>query len=155
MAGNRLVWDGLDELKAELRRLPDHLKAEGAAIVWSHANAARSEIIAGYPDKSGHLRAGVRVTLEAGSRFGAGAVLKSAARHAWLYEHGTKGKKRVYSGTDKKGRKYRNADRGPMPAAPTAALAIPKIIRWRTRMYAQLAALLERAGLRVSGSFGS
>ena len=143
MTGNRVVWSGLEELKAALRQMPAALAQEGSAIVYAHARSAQQDIVAGYPSVTGRLRGGVRVTLEANARFGAGAVLKSAAPHAHLYEFGTKRRQTK-----------RGWNRGVMPKAPLDKQAIPKIIRWRVRMYSQLAAMLERHGLKVSGSFG-
>lgn len=152
MTGARVQWDGLEELKAWLRTLPQALAADANAIVEAHARMAQQQVQAGYPDVSGNLIGGVRVTWHAQARYGAGAIVKSAAKHAWIYEHGTGA--RTYTGTDKRGRVFDNAPRGVMPPAPPSRQAIPKFIYWRARMYAQLAAMMERHGLQVSGSIG-
>jgi len=153
MAKASVRWTGLDELKAFLRTLPADLAQEGNAIVYSHARMAQQEVANAYPVVSGNLARNVRVTIDLQSRYGARALVKSAAKHAWLYEHGTEGKIRYYSGTDKRGRVFKQASRGAMPEAPREKQAIPKFIRWRTRMYAQLAAMVERHGFVISGSF--
>lgn len=156
-AKNSIRWHGLDELRDDLRRLPEELRDEGAAIVYSHAISAQNEIVERYPEgRTGNLKAGVYATLNEYRKFGASALLRSRAPHAWIYEHGTKA--RNFIGTDKTGRKYRrgarrgDGNRGRMPKAPVERQAIPVIVRWRARMYAQLSAMLERHGLRVSGT---
>src|SRR5262249_7768339 len=98
---NKLVWRGLDELRAELRKLPEDLAGEASAIIATHATGAQQEIIAGYPDVSGRLRGGVRLGLNSYGRYGANYILKSTAKIAWIFEHGSK--PREYKGTDKIG----------------------------------------------------
>jgi len=144
-------WTGLDELREQLRRLPLELADEAQAIVDAHARMAQQDVQAGYPSVTGRLIGGVRVTLHSLARWGAGAVVKSTAPHAWVFEHGTKA--RTFTGTDKLGRVFDNAPRGTMKAASRDQQAIPKFIHWRARMYAQLAAMVERHGLVVSGYF--
>ena len=152
MSDNRVVWKGLDQLRAQLRALPAGLTAEASAIVSYHAEAAKADIVAGYPEVSGELRRRVVTEASGASRYGAGIVLISKAPHAHLYEDGTA--QRFYSGTDELGRTYAHGDRGTMPKAPPDRAAIPKIIRWRVRMYAALAAMVERHGFRLFGSIG-
>jgi len=136
-------WDGLDELKAYLRTLPATLSGEGNAIVHAHARMAQQDVQRGYPVRTGNLQRGVRITFNAVSRYGAGAVVASTAPHAHLYERGTK----VRATSE-------GWNRGAMPEAPQEKKAVPKFVRWRIRMYAQLAAMMERNGLKVSGSIG-
>jgi len=143
MAGASVRWDGLVELKTYLRTLPDHLTGEAGAIVHSHARMAQQDVQAHYPVRTGNLQKGVRIEIDTVVRQRAAAVVASTAPHAWLYEHGSDPR------TTKKG-----TDRGAMPEAPRERRAIPKFIRWRTAMYAQLAAMMERNGLKVTGSFG-
>jgi len=138
MANNRLRWHGLDELKADLRRLPEELAQEGSAIIFAHADGAMAEIAAAYPTRTGNLRKGLRRTINAVGRWGAGALVKNVAKHAWIFEHGTQARHTAIG-----------ANRGAMPAG---RVFIPIVMRWRRKMYAQLAALLERHGLRTSGS---
>lgn len=138
MANNRIRWEGLDELKAELRRLPAELAQDASAIVFAHADGALGEIRDAYPTRTGNLRKGLRRTVNAVGRFGAGALVKNVAPHAWIFEHGTQARHTAIG-----------ANRGAMPAG---RVFIPIVMRWRRKMYLQLAALLERHGLRTSGS---
>jgi hypothetical protein len=136
---NRIRWDGLDQLKADLRALPANLGAEGGAIVEAHADIAIADIDAAYPTRTGRLRKGLKKTINRTGRFGTGAVIRNNAPHAYIFEHGTKARHNAIG-----------AFRGSMPAGN---VFIPRMQKWRRRMYQQLAALLERAGLRVTGSF--
>jgi hypothetical protein len=67
VSNNRLTFEGLDELRTELRQLPDHLAQEAGAIVLEEAEAARVEIVETYrrnfkgDEGTGNLEKGVRV----------------------------------------------------------------------------------------------
>lgn len=136
--GVKLELRGLEEFRAALRGLPAHLRDEGAAIVLAHAEQAVREIVSGYPEKSGNLRSHVTVRPSA-TKFGTGAVVKSAAKHAFIFEKGTT-VRRTNTG----------ANRGRMPAADASKAFIPKAIRARQRMVRALMDLLRRAGFEVS-----
>lgn len=136
----RVRLEGLTELRNALRRLPTDLAEEAATIVEAHANLARTEIQAGYPTgPTGNLKRRVTVTHNAGRRVSAVAVVKSAAPHAWIFEHGTR--RRVTE---------RGRNRGRMPEATDAQQMIPKVIRIRRRMVTALIALVRRAGFEVT-----
>jgi len=140
VSNNRFVFEGLAELKEALRQLPTELTAEASHIVEGNANAAAATIKQNYARKSGTLVDGVGVeTLR--EQFATGAVVKSKAKHAFMYENGTQVRH-----TDK------GWNRGAMPPAPPGRAFIPVIIRARRRMYEQLADLLKRKGLVVTGS---
>lgn len=142
MSGNRLVFDGLDAFKAQLRRLPNELRQEAADTIARAVEGAATDLRAAYPTEShtahgtGKLSTGVSAKVEI-TPYGVTGVLKSAARHAHLYEFGTQ-MRRTASG----------ANRGAAPAHPTF---IPIVVRRRRVMYDQLAGLLRRAGFEVSG----
>jgi hypothetical protein len=123
-------WDGLAELLAALRQLPNDLRDEGRRIVSEAAEAARQATIANYPEgPTGNLRKGV-VVKEQPSDYGMIALLFSRAPHAHLYEYGTA--------------------RG-MPPAPHPNRLGTHAGRERRKMYQELRALLESHGLEVSG----
>ena len=136
--------DGLTSYLFELRNLPTELKAEAAGIVLDTAEAAADEIRRTYPEEShtqywtGKLRDGVKVKVVDAGQFGAKARVLSTAPHAYLYEHGTNGKKRKTS---------KGYNRGASPAHWTL---IPISIRHRNAMYPKLAALLEERGATVT-----
>jgi|SRR5262245_2352503 len=140
-------WSGLEDLKALLRTLPAELAAEGGGIVESHARAAANVIEKLYPiGRTGHLAGGVRVTLNANGRYGTGALVKNAAQHSFIYEHGTE--PRTYAGTDTLGRVYgKKPSRGRMKAHP---VFIPAMQDFRDLMYENLAAMLTRHGFYVT-----
>jgi len=139
VSNNRIVFEGLEELKRALRELPAELTGESSHIVESNAIGAADTIKANYARVSGTLVKGVSVKT-AKDQFAVGAVVKSKAPHAWMYENGTQVRH-----NDK------GANRGRMPPAPPGRAFIPVIIRARKRMYEQLADLLKRKGLQVTG----
>jgi hypothetical protein len=142
--------DGVRQLEDLLRRLPDTLRADARAIVLGAAKNMEADIANDYAAHThkGALRRGVQVlTDDTATRFGARATVRNRARHASLFEKGTA--RRHYSGTDKRGRRYVNADRGAMPAAK---VFIPSAQRHRGRMYARLVAMLRAFGFQVTGA---
>jgi hypothetical protein len=142
MANNRLVFSGLDQLKAALRSLPANLAGESAKLVEGAANGAAVTIRGNYAAhrRTGNLQNHVVVEKKATGPFGAAYVVKSTARHAVLFEHGTQA--RHWSG---------GKNTGVMPPAPPTHAFIPAVIRKRRQMYDQLKDVLRRAGLQVTG----
>jgi len=153
---NQLRFDGMSELRAQLRNLPETLAGEASHIVEGAANGAAAEIPRNYPIRDtnlhpgprrkspwfppGNLARGVRVTHFERGKVAAGAIVKSAAKHAHLFEFGTRQR-----------RTNKGANRGVMPKAPASEAMIPVVIRARKRMYSQLADLLRRVGFQVEG----
>src|SRR5262249_14738867 len=90
MASVTLTMEGLAEFKAEVLRLPIELRSEAGNVVLSQARAAASAIAAGYPQKTGNLRSGVRTIKEAADQYSAISTVVSASPHVLLYERGTK-----------------------------------------------------------------
>ena len=137
MANNKFIFDGMAEFREALRNLPEHLKDEAGGIVAEAANDAAMEIIADYPEVSGNLKGGVKVTPMSAGKFGAGYVVKSAAPHAFIWENGTQA---------------RHTDLGyNRGAMPPGHVFIPICIRKRREMNQELVALLEREGFTVLG----
>jgi len=136
----RLTFEGLEALKANLRELPAVLAEEGGQIVRAHAEAAERAVVAAYPEVTGNLKG--HVVLEEGtkaSQFGASLVLKSTAKHAYLFEVGTAARQ-----TDL------GYDRGAVEkAVPPGRVFVPIVIRERRAMEEELAELVERQGLEV------
>jgi hypothetical protein len=126
-------------LKEALRNLTGGSDGRGLAHCGRAGNGATATIKGNYARVSGNLDDGVSVEF---SRTGvsAGAVVTSKSPHAWMYEHGTQVR---HTAT--------GANRGAMPPAPPGRAFIPEMIRARRRMYEQLADLLKRNGLLVSG----
>lgn len=137
MSHNRLVFDGLAELRAALRQLPQELTGEGSHIVEGAANGAAAEIKGKYPRVTGHLIDGVEVDFVHG-QFVAGAIVRNKAKHAFIFENGTQVRHTELG-----------ANRGAMPPGH---VFVPAMIRKRRRMYEDLKAMLTRHGLQVSGN---
>lgn len=141
---SRIEWSGLEEFKAFLRQLPDELRDDSSGIVVDAATRAKTEVEESYPpetpDTSGNLKRGVR--LEVLKTIGGTiAFLKSTARHAHLYEFGTR--PRYFDGLF----------RGAMPAARKTFIGI--VTRHRREMYQRLADMLREKGFQVSGDGGN
>lgn len=139
MSGNRLEMEGLEEFRQALRQLPAELQAEATTIVRTAATNAKGQIVANYPEgPTGNLKAGVTVELNS-TKFGSSGIVRSRAKHAWIFEHGTKQR-----------RTAKGANRGAMPKAPESEAMIPIVVRARAAMVRELIALVKRAGFEVS-----
>jgi len=139
----RLVFTGLEELKASLRSLPRDLADEAGHIVEDAAERAGQAVRTGYARHrvTGNLGDHVVVERKEAGPFGAAYVVKSTARHSHLFEHGTEA--RHY--TTINGVSHLT---GKMPPNP---VFIPAVVRSRSKMYSDLRGLLLRNGLQVSG----
>ena len=139
MAANQLRINGLDDLRQALKSLPGELVHEASTIVHTQAEAAQRQVIATYPvGPTGNLRRGVRLETRADDRGSASAKLRSSARHAHLFEQGTKP------------RQWKNGkSTGVMLARP---VFVPIVVERRRVMLAALIELVERAGLKVTAA---
>jgi hypothetical protein len=134
--------EGLDDLLAELLKLPETLKAEAAQIVLEAAESCKREVQAAYPTgPTGNLKRGVTMNVDSNSRFGVAARVKSNAKHVHIFENGTQ-QRHTNSG----------ANRGRMPRAPESERMIPIVIRARRRMVQQLIEMVQKHGLEVTSS---
>jgi hypothetical protein len=138
----RIQWTGRDEFMAALRALPEELTGEASHIVEAAVNGAEAEIRSGYP--AGELRDGLTVTRTEG-RFSTGAILRSKAFLAWIWENGSEARHylTVRGHTHDTGSMW-----GRRPPPHTFKRAV---MRKRRQMYAALKDLLVRHGLLVSG----
>jgi len=134
---SRLVFDGLAELREQLRNLPSDLTAEATHEVEGAANGAAAEIKRAYPVRTGNLRDGVIVTHVNQGKYAAGALVKNTSKHAFIFENGTQTRHNDLG-----------ANRGAMPPGN---VFIPAAIRARRLMYEKLKAIVARAGFTVSG----
>jgi hypothetical protein len=139
----RLVFDGLDELTAALRALPAALVDEATAIVDDTSARAVALMEAEYP--AGELRDGVsQQTINAGP-FGVGVQIKNRSGWAWHWDHGT-----ALRHTTGGGRKAHGTGREWGATKPPHTFG-RTMAQQRRRMYENLAGLLRRHGLLVSG----
>lgn len=138
MSNTRLEMKGLDELRRQLRELPEELAREANTIVATQADLAKEQIQRAYPEgPTGNLKRGVTVTHEQ-ARYGASAIVRSRAKHASLFERGTTVR-----------HTSNGANRGRMPQAPENERMIPIVVRRRRAMVQALIELVRRAGFQV------
>jgi hypothetical protein len=133
-----MVWTGMAEFKQQLRNLPAELVGEASRIVEGAGNAAAFDIKSGYGvhRHTGNLQDHVTVEHKTGG-FIASAIVKSTARHAHIFEFGSQAR---YTKS--------GSFRGRMPPGN---IFIPRMIKWRRRMFEELKAMLQRHGLLVTG----
>lgn len=141
MSNNRIRFDGLAELKAALRNLPQRLTQEASNIVEHTAQQMKDDVQAAYRAKvkeevTGNLVNRVVISRSTGG-FITGAVVKNNAPHAYIFEHGTQ---------------VRHTDlgynRGRMPPG---RVFVPIAVRRRREMFNALKSMVERNGLTVIG----
>jgi hypothetical protein len=139
VSDNRLTYDGLDELRYDLRRLPAELVGEASGIVTSAADGAKSDMV--YPRRSGDLADHLKVEAAPPGPYGAGVIVKNTSKHALIFENGTEA--RHYFTV--------NGVRKETGRMPPGHVFVPAVVRRRRQMYQQLKAMLTRHGLEVSG----
>ena len=134
----RVTFEGLAELEQALRDLPATLAGEAADIVQAAAEGARGEIAAAYPEgQAGHLRKSLKVERRAAGPAGVIVLLRATAKEAGWFESGTQTRQTKLG-----------ANRGAMPAGN---VFYPRAYRWHDRMFRNLAEMLRRNGLTVTG----
>jgi hypothetical protein len=134
----KLQMEGLAELRAALRNLPEHLTEEATGIVQKAATGAEQRIAQNYPlGPTGNLRR--RVTTDhAGSRLTTTSRVRSRAPHANIFENGTRQR-----------RNAKGANRGRMPEANENQKMVPVVIRQRRQMVEVLKDMVRREGFQV------
>lgn len=142
MRDNALEIKGLEELREALKKLPPELVTEGGAIVQAHAAETARLIEASYPvGPTGNLKSHVVMDVQTDA-VSAVARVRSTAKHAWIFEHGTK--QRAWKSKP-------DRTTGTMPQHKNTASFVDIAVRRRALMTAALIELVERAGLTVSG----
>jgi hypothetical protein len=144
VSNNHFVYEGLEELKAELRALAKALAGEATGIAMNSASRAKAVVGAVY-DKhrhKGNLARGLSMNVRAIGPFGTAVEVKNSASHAGWFDKGTQA--RHFNGAN------RGAMWGKTPTPPTHAFVKTMIVE-RRKMYEKLAAMLRRQGLQVSG----
>jgi hypothetical protein len=131
-----VTWSGLDELRENLRTLTPDLAEEADGIIEHEAQLAKAEVAQGYPP--GELRDRLGSTTTSVGRFGTSVMLSNSSPVAWIFENGSQARHNKLG-----------ANRGVMPPAHAF---VPPIVRHRAAMWTKLRALVERAGLVVTGT---
>ena len=139
----QIVWTGLEELKEGLRNLPSELTGEAGNHVEAAANAAATAVRTAYGAHvvTGNLQNHVVVQARAHNQFGASYVVKSTARHAYIFERGTEARHYI----------TKNGVKKLVGKMPAANIFVPTVMRHRRSMYDRLNDVLLRIGLQVSG----
>lgn len=108
-------------------------------MVEAHAHEAARTVESGYPEgPTGNLKRGVTTEINR-SKFYSAGIVKSRAKHAFIFEKGTQRRQTA-----------QGYNRGAMPEASEAERAIPKFIRARLSMMRALKDIVRRAGFEVS-----
>lgn len=143
MSNNRIVFRGLEELKAELRALPAELASEAGNVVEGTAIEASATVHAEYERHrvTGELADSLKVLHVSAGQFGAAYVVKATSKIAWLFDNGSQARHWL-SG------KSTGAMWGKTP--PTHVF-VKTMTRARTKMYQTLKGVVERKGLVVTG----
>lgn len=87
-----VVWNGLDEYLAELRRLPEDCTGEAGKFIQAETNAAYVEIAAVYEAHrfTGTMRRLLKLLpITSGGALTAGIQLRSGSPLAWLFDNGS------------------------------------------------------------------
>lgn len=138
MASMKVAMEGLDELRAALKALPEDLARDARFRVRAAANAAADDLRAAYPSDSGNLRRGVRVAVE-DQAVSVVATVKSSSPHAHLWEFGTQVR-----------RTQRLLNRGAAPAHFDQGL-VGIAQRRRRDLNEELVDIVRKAGFEVTG----
>ena len=135
----RVLWSGLDEYVAELRRLPTDSHTEAARIVEGGVNGAFVQIAAVYGahQVTGDLRRKLTIApLKVRRQLTTGLLLRNTSKIAWVFDHGSQA--RHY--TTVNGATHLT---GAMPARPTFNRIVGQTKR---RIGRQLRDMLRRRG---------
>jgi len=95
MSRATVVWDGLEEYKEQIRTLPAECAKEARNFIEGAVNGAYVTIstVYGQHRVTGNLQKGLKILpLKVSGEYTTGLELRSAAPHAWLFEHGSQGR---------------------------------------------------------------
>jgi hypothetical protein len=131
----KLTFEGMEEVKALLRQMPEAFAGEAANIIEGNWNGAAADIKAGYPARSGLAKS---VTVEhRRSKFGAVSIIRNTSPRALWFEEGTQVRHTSFG-----------ANRG---AQKPGHVFYPPVRRARRKAMQELKEMLIRAGLTVTG----
>lgn len=150
MANNRIVFQGLDQLRAELRNLPAELTGEATSIVMDTAIQTKETVGAVYAKHrhTGNLLHDLTLHVEEIGPFGTSAEVRSRAFHAWLFEKGSQA--RHYFTVN--GKRVDTGEMWGKTSNPPTHIVARTASRMRRLMNQKLRALVERKGLTVTGT---
>lgn len=132
MAKSLVVWDGLEELKAELKALPEACVGEAGHLIEGTVNGVYVDIKGAYPSRTGNLRNGMRLKSVQQQGLVVGASVANVAPHAIIFELGTQARHTKLG-----------ANRGSMPPGH---VFVPRVVKARRRLTEDLKAMVVRHG---------
>jgi hypothetical protein len=140
MASVKVAMEGLDELRAGLRKLPADLNRKARDRVIGAANGTASELGQAYDRSkvSGNMRRGIKVKVEETATTTT-AEVRSTSPHAHLWEFGTQVR-----------RTQQGFNRGAAPAHHDQGI-VGIAQRRRRGLNAGLADIVREAGFEVTG----
>lgn len=132
-------FQGLEELKSDLRNLPADLRDDARTIVEEAAEGAKTAIQTAYRARggTGNLARGVVTKKRKAGEYAVRASVESTAAHAFIFENGTQTRKTTLG-----------ANRGAMPPG---RVFVPIAMRRRRQMNDDLIDMIKRAGFEVRG----
>lgn len=132
-----VVWQGLDELNAELRALPESCAGEAAKLIEGTANGVYVDITGAYPIRTGNLRKGMKIKPLVKRGLVVGQTVINTAPHANIFENGTQARHTSIG-----------ANRGSMPPG---RVFVPRVVKARRRLTQELKDMVTRHGAVVTG----
>ena len=145
MAKAFVVWDGLEELLAELKAMPEACAGEAAKLVDGAANGAYVDISGAYPIRTGNLRKGMRIKRVEKKGLFVAAKVENVAALANIFEKGTEARHYV----EASGVQHLT---GKMPAGQ---VFVPRAIKARRRLTQELIDMTARVtGATVTDDAG-
>jgi hypothetical protein len=142
---NRVVWTGLNEYQAELKRLPDVCTDETAKLIEGEVNGAYVTVsqVYGAHRHTGTLQNRLRIApLKRRGQFIAGLELVSGSPIAWLFDNGSQA--RHWASGKSTGTMW-----GKTPPTHIFARTVGRARRALTLQYRAM--LLRHGAVRVSG----
>jgi len=138
---SRVVWEGLEDLKAAIQALPDTCAGEAANLMAGTVNGAYVAIKSAYPIRTGKLRNGMKLLPVTRKGLVVGQKITNTAKHAQAFEHGSQARHYV----------TKNGVQHLTGKMPPGHVFVPRIENARRRLTGQLVDLLKRHGATVSG----
>ena len=131
------VIEGIDDFREALRNLAPDLAQDAGDLIVEHTNIAAERMVAAYPEgPTGHLKGGVKFSIER-SQFGALGIVKNTAQHAYIFEEGTQARHTELG-----------ANRGAMPPGH---VFVPIMMDERRKVNDGLKTLIQASGLETDG----
>jgi hypothetical protein len=131
------TWDGMQEFRQWLLRLPPSLVRQAAPLAIRAAAATEQGARAGYPTRSGRLVQGLSTSVQRAGEFGVSVIARSGVRYAGTYDMGSEEPRST----------RRGRNRGTMPAG---RVFVPAAERARDEMIQGITAMIAAQGFDIT-----